>query len=203
MVEKEEKDYSDKFNIMVIGDEKVGKTTILKRYFDRTFNLERKKTIGVDFHYKDWTYKENKLTYNIKFWDTAGQEKFKTVGKSYFQRANGMIVVMSIDNRSSFDSIKMWINSVCEKSEKIIPIIIICNKIDLEDNKEVEYDEVKSLGAELSINVFFTSAKSGDNIDEVFEFIMNEVIKINTIETKRVSITLSKDRKKYVSCCKY
>ena len=161
---------ADKYNIMVIGDEKVGKTTVLERYFNRKFMPERKKTIGVEFYNKDYLDNKSKLQYKLKFWDTAGQEKFRSVTKNYYQRAHGMMITMAIDNRPSFENLKMWVNSVFENSGNTnMPLVVICNKCDLEDNREVENSEVENLCKEdfKGLKVFFTSAKNGTNIDEV------------------------------------
>lgn len=183
-----ESKYEDKFNIMVIGDEKVGKTTILERHFNRKFNSERKKTVGVEYYPKDYKDLKTELVYNIKFWDTAGQEKFRSVTKNYYQRAQGMIITMAIDNRESFNNLRMWVNSVLENSgNQNMPFVVVCNKMDLDENEKViQISEVEELCNDvhkdktLKLKYFFTSAKTGENIDEAFEYIMKEVIKFNS-----------------------
>lgn len=176
----EENKLADKFNIMVIGDEEVGKTTILERYFNRKFNSERKKTIGVEYYLKPYTHSQTNLNYNIKFWDTAGQERFQSVTKNYYQRAHGMIITMAINKRSSFTNLKMWINSIREgTSSTEIPLIVVCNKCDLEEEREVENSEIEKFCQEENIKTFFTSAKNGKNIDESFDSIINLVVKKN------------------------
>ena len=195
--------YLDKFNIMVIGDEKVGKTTLLERYFKGKFNSERKKTVGVEYYHKDYT-NNKKETYNIKFWDTAGQEKFRSVTKNYYQRAHGMIITMSVDYKTSFDNLLMWINSVKENSgNENLPIVICCNKIDLpEEEREVDLNEVSKVCTEehKNIKMFFTSAKNGNNINESFEYIIEKVIKENTVNNDK-NIDLNGDSQKQSRCC--
>ena len=195
--------YLDKFNIMVIGDEKVGKTTLLERYFKGKFNSERKKTVGVEYYHKDYT-NNKKETYNIKFWDTAGQEKFRSVTKNYYQRAHGMIITMSVDYKTSFDNLLMWINSVKENSgNENLPIVICCNKIDLpEEEREVDLNEVSKVCTEehKNIKMFFTSAKNGNNINESFEYIIEKVIKENTVNNDK-NIDLNGDTQKQSRCC--
>ena len=204
MVEKIE----DKFNIMVIGDEKVGKTTVLERHFNRKFNSERKKTIGVEYFNKEYTDEKSKLVYSLKFWDTAGQEKFRSVTKNYYQRAHGMIITMAIDNRSSFSNLKMWVNSVFENSgNSKMPLVILCNKIDLEDEREVKNSEVEELcnDESLKLKYFFTSAKTGANIDEAIEYIIKEVIRINTSpkqgDGKNVDLDKNNNGNTHSRCC--
>lgn len=195
--------YLDKFNIMVIGDEKVGKTTLLERYFKGKFNSERKKTVGVEYYHKDYT-NNKKETYNIKFWDTAGQEKFRSVTKNYYQRAHGMIITMSVDYKTSFDNLLMWINSVKENSgNENLPIVICCNKIDLpEEEREVDLNEVSKVCTEehKNIKMFFTSAKNGNNINESFEYIIEKVIKENTVNNDK-NVDLNSDTQKPSRCC--
>lgn len=168
---------TDKFNIMVIGDEEVGKTTILERYFNKKFNSERKKTIGLEYFLKTYTDPKTKNIYNIKFWDTAGQEKFHSVTKNYFQRADGMIITIAINKRSSFINLKKWINSVVDSGKADLPIIILVNKYDLESEREIENSEIEKFCSEESVKYFFTSAKDGLNIDESFDSILQDVIK--------------------------
>ena len=80
---------------------------------------------------------ENKK-YQIKIWDTAGQEKFAVMAKNYYKRAHGMIIACAINNRSTFDNLRIWLNSVKEKAESEIQIILIANKCDLEEEREVK-----------------------------------------------------------------
>lgn len=183
---------TDKFNIMVIGDEEVGKTTILERYFERKFYSDRKKTIGVEHYLKDYRDDKTHLLYNLKFWDTAGQEKFRAITKHYYQRANGMIVVLAINKRSSLSNLKIWINSIIENSSSKIPLVVICNKCDLEDERAFQNTEVERVCYEENLKVYFTSAKSGVNIDEAFEHIINVIIKES--QSKEIGLEDNKEK---------
>ena len=187
---------ADKYNIMIIGDEKVGKTTVLERYFNRKFMSERKKTIGLEFYCSDYIDSKTKLQYKLKFWDTAGQEKFRSVTKNYYQRAHGMMITMAVDNRPSFDNLKMWVNNVFENAtNKNMPLVIICNKCDLEEDKKVvkEHEVTNLCKEEINLRVFFTSAKNGTNIDEVFNYITEEVVKVNSFDNNRFSLIQNSD----------
>lgn len=200
-----EKQTVDKFNLMVIGDEEVGKTTILERYFNRKFNSERKKTIGVEYYLKNYTDPNSDLTYSIKFWDTAGQEKFRSVTKHYYQRAHGMLITMAINKRSSFTNLKMWINSIMENSSADMPLVILCNKYDLEESREVDNSDIENFCKDEKLKFFFTSAKNGLNIDEAFDYIITSVVKKNsTIEDKPKGKNLSQRNEENGSgsrCC--
>lgn len=195
---------NDKLNIMVIGDEEVGKTTILERYFHRKFNSERKKTIGVEYFSKTHRDSNSNISYNIKFWDTAGQERFHSITKNYFKRAQGMIITLAINKKSSFLNLKMWINSIIDGSSTTeIPIVVLCNKCDLEEEREVQNSEIEKFCKEEKLRFFYTSAKNGNNIDEAFEHILKEVVKKNienSVNDKSVFID-DKKEKSNKKCC--
>jgi small GTP-binding protein len=114
--------------------------------------------------------------FQVKIWDTAGQEKFAVIAKSYYQRAHGIILTCSITNRSSFNNIKNWLNSIKENTnEDSIQLIIIANKIDLENEREVKTEEISKKAKELNIEYYETSAKENINIDESFNKIIEKV----------------------------
>lgn len=173
-----EKKYEDKFNVMIIGDEKVGKTAILERFLKKTFLSERKQTIGIE-HY-DKVIRYNEKDFLFKVWDTAGQEKFRVMSRSYYQKAHGMILTCAINNRDSFNNLRIWLNALKESvgfDNNNIQLIIIANKIDLEGEREVQEDEIKQKADDLGIEYFETSAKTGKGIDEAFDTIFKKVYK--------------------------
>ena len=196
----EEKVSSNRFDIMIIGDEKVGKTTILERYFKREFNSERKKTIGIEKYPKKYTDPISLKTFDVVIWDTAGQERFKSVTKNYYRKADAMIITMAITNKSSFSNIKMWINSITENTTKPIPLVVFCNKYDLEDEREVSNYDIERFCSEENLKFFYTSAKDGHNIDTGFEYIFKEVCKA---EKKKilVDLSISGDDDSKSKCC--
>ena len=166
--------YEDKFNVMIIGDEKVGKTAILERFLKKTFLSERKQTIGIE-HY-DKTVKVNNKDYLFKVWDTAGQEKFRVMARSYYQKAHGMILSCAVNNRDSFSNLRVWLSNLKDTvGIESIQLIIIANKCDLEDEREVSTEEIKQKAAELGIEYFETSAKTGNSVDEAFDTIFKKV----------------------------
>lgn len=120
----------------------------------------------------------------IKIWDTAGQEKFATITKSFYQRAHGMIVACALDNRKSFTNLKSWLYSIKDNnSNENLPILIVVNKCDLEETREIRKDEVECLAREWKADFFETSAKEGINVDEAFDHIINKIYK--TTYTKK------------------
>ena len=143
----------------------------------------------------------------IKVWDTAGQEKFAVMAKSYYKRAHGMIIACAINNRGTFENLRTWLNSVRENAEAEIQIILIANKCDLEEEREIKKEEIKSKADELGIEFFETSARTNYNVDEAFDKIIQKVYKsvYDNPSDKPVGIVLDGSSKKASSgrrCCK-
>lgn len=178
-----EKESIEKLSIMIIGDEEVGKTTILERYLKGSFTSERKKTIGVEKYPLSYKDNDTNKSYLINFWDTAGQERFHTITKNYYQRANGMVITMAINKRNSFSNLKMWINSITENNSKKLPIVILCNKFDLESERQISNQEIEQFCNSENKKMYFTSAKTGFNIEPAFNFIINETVKTFEIDS--------------------
>jgi small GTP-binding protein len=169
------KKYEDKFNIMIIGDEKVGKTVILERFFHKIFITERKKTMGIE-HYDKVVIIDDK-EFLFKIWDTAGQEKFKVMSRSYYQMAHGMILACALNNRDSFYNLRVWFDTFKESvgEDNNIQIVIIANKSDLIDEKNITEEELKKKADEIGVEYFLTSAKTGENVEEAFDKIFKKV----------------------------
>jgi len=140
----------------------------------------------------------------IKIWDTAGQEKFASITKNYYQRAHGMIVTCALDNRKSFTNLKNWLYSIKENNtNNELPIVIVANKCDLDETREIRKEEIFCLSKEWNTNSFETSAKNGINVDEAFDYIINKIYK--SIYKKSESFNINEkttEGNKKVSCCK-
>jgi small GTP-binding protein len=130
----------------------------------------------VECYEKDKYIDNKKLL--IKIWDTAGQEKFAVMAKSYYQRAHGIIVACALDNKGSFYNLRNWLNSIKDNTaEESIQLIIIANKCDLTADREVQKSEIEAKAKEIKAEYFETSAKENINIDEAFNTIIEKVYK--------------------------
>ena len=163
------------YKILILGDATVGKTSILLRYIDNKFETDSLSTLGVDVKYKYVTLNNKKIRMNI--WDTAGQDRFKTIAKNYFKGANAVIFVFDVNHKNTIEKIKFWINSVKDNSSNDIIEVIVGNKIDIEGKREVTKEQMKSLGQDVNIETFETSAKTGEGINEVFNYLVTNLIK--------------------------
>ena len=139
----------------------------------KKFTHDRRQTLGVECYDKTKYIEDKKFL--IKIWDTAGQEKYAVMAKNYYQRAHGIILTCALDKRSSFFNLKNWLNSLKENTTQDIPVIIIANKKDLEDSREVSEEELKEKADELFVEYYETSAKDNIMIDDAFEKIIEKV----------------------------
>ena len=151
---------------IIIGDSSVGKSNILLRYINDKFNEEFQTTIGVEFGAKNVTV-DNKI-YRLQIWDTAGQETFRSITRSYYKSSVCCFVVYDITKKSSFENIKDWIDDCKRHAPKTIVLVLVGNKNDLKDIRQVSYEEGENYATKNGMLFFETSAKTGDNIDEIF-----------------------------------
>lgn len=112
--------------------------------------------------------------YLIKIWDTCGQERFRSLTTNYYRHADGIVLVLDVNEMSSFYNLKNWMNSVKENVNVSIPIVVIANKIDLE--RKVATREIKQFQKENKVQVYECSAKSGENTNDAFYYVIKEVI---------------------------
>ena len=175
-------------SILVLGNSSVGKSSIILRYTENKFSLNYVTTLGIDFKQKNIKLK-NEKEIRLKIFDTAGQERYKSVTLSFIKKADGILLVYDISNKSSFEAINQWINSLTDIGKENLPIILVGNKCDLSDDKrEVSKEEGNQKANEYFIPFYETSCKSGINIKEVFEQIIEEI----TCNDKRTSIRSTK-----------
>lgn len=163
------------FKIVLIGDCGTGKTCLVERFRSGTFIERHGSTIGVDFSMKTVLIDNKRV--KLQIWDTAGQERFRTITQSYYRSANGVIVVYDITKRSTFLSLQHWIEEVRKYSSSHILLILVGNKYDLANSREVEKEEVEALCRYLPevLEVVETSAKENTNIDSVFFYLASEL----------------------------
>ena len=163
-----------KFKLIVVGDQNTGKSSILNRFNTNNFDDNYHSTIGLDFSNKNITIHDQDV--RLILYDTAGQEKFRSLIPMYIREAQIILLVYDISNRRSFDNIPSWFSEVLNVKNDEAVFSLIGNKIDLSDKREVTYDEGKKLANEK--NMFFeeVSAKSGKNIMEFFNNTIFEAI---------------------------
>ena len=175
------KENADTMRVITLGESGVGKTSIIRRYIHNIFDENNLSTIGLNFSFKEVKLKNGK-SINIKLIDTAGQEKYKALAKSYFKNVDAVLFVFSLNNQDSFDNIKNWINLFNENhnGKEGIPMYLIGNKSDQE--REVQKEVIDEFIIENKYKYFETSAKENIGIDELFQELSEDLYKI-LIET--------------------
>ena len=200
------------YKIITLGDTGVGKTSIIDRYTKGIFEEDMLSTIGVYFSFKDLTL-EDGTKVKLKFIDTAGQEKYKSIAKSYYKNVQGVLFVFAFNNKNSFEHIEDWMECMKEKGEdnKDIPIFLVGNKNDVE-KKEIDENLIEDLKNKMGIdNYIETSAKNNIGIEELFnklaEIMYNKSKKYNGKKQKNIILEDStqkekdKNRRKKKKCC--
>lgn len=165
--------YDYVIKIVIIGDSSVGKTNILSRYHKDEFNIETRPTLGVAFATKLIINNNKKI--RMQIWDTAGQEKYKSITNSYYINAKGAIVVYDLCKRETFLNLDKWVNDVRSLAGNDVSIIIAGNKCDKLTEREVSYDEGFKKSIKLKTQYIETSALENFNISNTFEDVVNAV----------------------------
>ncbi|KAF9520621.1 hypothetical protein BS47DRAFT_1323701 [Hydnum rufescens UP504] len=153
--------------IVLLGDQSVGKTSLITRFMYDTFDNTYQATIGIDFLSKTM-YLEDR-TVRLQLWDTAGQERFRSLIPSYIRDSSVAIVVFDITNRASFLSTSKWIEDVRSERGNDVIIVLVGNKADLSDKRQVTLEEATAKSTELNILFMETSAKAGHNVKSLFK----------------------------------
>ena len=165
------------FKLILIGNSGVGKSCILQRYTKHTFEESYKCTIGVDFLMKSIII--NGQNVKLQLWDTAGQEKYKSMVSSYYRGANVALVVFDITSRPSFEALPIWIENYYKNGPEQKNIILIGNKKDMEDERKVSQEEAEKFSETNNMMYFETSAKEGENIDYVFNYAAEKLVEFS------------------------
>ena len=174
MSEKNGSENEDIICIMTLGNSSVGKTSFILRFTQNTYTDSYLATVGYDFKTKDIIIKGKK--YKLFLYDTAGQERYKSLAPNMIRKSDGIIIMYDITNYSSFDSVPEFIEKIKELKGDNFPVILIGNKIDKEEERLVSEDEGKSLAEQYGINFIEISNREGINIEEAGMNIVNRVI---------------------------
>lgn len=168
------KSYDLLFKLLLIGDSGVGKTCVLFRFSDDTFNTTFISTIGIDFKIKTVELQGKKI--KLQIWDTAGQERFHTITTSYYRGANGILLVYDITNPKSFDNISKWLRNINEHASEDVERMLIGNKCDMEEKRLISKERGEKVAEENGIKFYETSAKENVNIEHAFITLAEDIL---------------------------
>ena len=166
-------DYLLKF--IIIGDDVVGKSNLLSHYVHGQFKPEYQSTIGVEFGAKNVVIRNK--TYRIQIWDAGGRESLRKITRTYFKNTVCALVVYDISNRNSFNNVSSWIEDCRYNSPKTIFMVLVGNKSDLADKRQVSTEEGRELAEKYEMKFYETSAKIGENVNDIFYDSVDEIAK--------------------------
>ena len=181
IINEELAQYDVSFKIIIIGDSFVGKSCLTIKAAKNVFENYYTSTVGFEFF--SMLYKINSKIIRLQIWDTCGQEEYRSLIQNFYRNASLAILVYSIDKRTSFENLEVWLNEIKGRGSPDVKIFLVGNKIDLSENREVSIEEGQKFYEDHKLNLFIeTSAKSGENVQELF---------------KKVAIALNKDHLLY------
>jgi len=157
---------TQKFKLVFLGDQSVGKTSVITRFMYDSYDSTYQATIGIDFLSKTM-YLEDR-TVRLQLWDTAGQERFRSLIPSYIRDSSVAVVVYDVSNRKSFENVSKWIDDVRTERGQNVIVVLVGNKTDLEEERQVTAQEAEARAQELDVMWIETSAKTGSNIKGLF-----------------------------------
>ena len=202
--EEEAEDDYNLYKILLLGDTSVGKSCLLLRFCDNSFQEAHLTTIGLDFRLKTINLKDDRKV-KIQIWDTAGEDRFRSITRNYYKGAKGILLIFDVTEKETFTHVRDWIERIHEESPEGITICLVGNKIDMNESRVISNEEGKKIADEFKIPYFETSAKSNIGVEEVFTYLVKEVDTIYMNEHKeevgRKTVLNQKTKNKKKKCC--
>ena len=171
-------DYDYTLKVMLLGEESSQKTALTHQYVSGYFAEDLKLTIGVDFYSKTVNFEEQKV--KMQIWDFGGEERFRFLLSQYCRGADGAIFLYDITNRNTLNHLSDWIQIMRENAGDI-PIVLAGNKLDLEESRNISYDEGLQVSRDSNLSGFLeVSGKTGENVEELFNLVLHSMIQTYT-----------------------
>ena len=189
--------------VTLIGESSVGKTSIINRYTKNAFTNELESTLGANYSQRKITLHGKKIRMDL--WDTAGQEKYRAIGRHFYKESYIVCLVYDISNHDSFEKLKtIWYPELKEHGEKLKILAVVGNKIDKYLEEEVKEEESKLFSQEINAIDKRTSAMEGTNIEELFNLLVEKYltdIANLVIEKENIKINNEEIKEKKKGCC--
>jgi len=185
--------------VILIGDSGVGKSALLMRFSEDTFSQSFINTVGIDFKIKTMIVDDKKV--KLQIYDTAGQERFRTITAAYYRGAQGVMLVYDVTDPQSFKNVRDWTAGMLEHvDQNVCKMIVVGNKCDLEDKKEVTEAKGHMLADEFGFKFIETSAKNGLRVDDAFMILVRDIksrieSEAPKKESSKVDLTTTADEK--------
>ena len=169
-----DKNFDLSLKILMVGESNVGKSCLMLKYVNDMFSSTFITTIGIDFKYKYINIDDKRI--KLQIWDTAGQERFRSITASYFRNAHGAVLVYDVTNRISFERVQHWLENLHKAGLKSTSIALVANKVDME-KQAVTLMEGRALANKFDLIFYEASAKTGYNVDRLFETLTRSICK--------------------------
>ena len=184
--------------IVLLGDSGVGKTSIVTRYVSGTVLENVKPTVGAAFVTKDVIIQKN--TVELLIWDTAGQEVYRGLAPIYYRNARIAIIVFDVTNSTSFDSVNYWIGELKSNVSENVVILVCANKIDLNEKRIIDQNQIDILIKKNNVLYAETSAKENIGIDKLFQDLISKITEIDLVAENEKDKTDLREAKPNVGC---
>ncbi|KAJ5077383.1 ras family-domain-containing protein [Anaeramoeba ignava] len=195
MEKEEEKEYDLLFKILLVGFFEVGKTQILSKFCDNQFTEEYMRTLGAALKMK--TIEIDSTRIQLQLWDITIPERFRLISPMYYRGAQGIFLVYDITNKESFENINnYWLKEIKEYTNENVEMILIGNKCDLEEKREISKEKGKELADELNIPFYEVSAKNNINIDNIFIELTRNIFENLDEDENMIKYTIQNDFQK-------
>ncbi|KAM8988144.1 ras-related protein Rab-44 [Ara ararauna] len=186
------------YNVLFVGDSHVGKTSFLYRLHANTFNPHLTATVGLDYQVKNFVV-DNKC-FALRLWDSAGQERYHSITKQFFRKADGVVLMYDITSEYSFLDVQYWLSCIQEGAEDGVSILLLGNKTDCAAERQVPMEQGERLAKEHQLMFYECSAASGHNISESMVSLIR-LLKANEDKLKNKAEEVPKQPQKKKSCC--
>ena len=196
--------------INVLGATNVGKTSLIQQYTNQYYETNTLSTIGYEFKMKNIKIKIDNIEKNVKLkiWDTSGQDIYFEQALITIKNCLGSLIVYDVSDKKSFQLVDKYLDNVySKKDKKKFPIILIGNKCDLNEEREVSFEEGKKKADSYQIDFYETSAKNNINVENVFKYLTDKIVQMNQneflvgIDVNHFELKNNKDEKKKGNCC--
>ncbi|NWR45476.1 RAB44 protein, partial [Regulus satrapa] len=186
------------YNVLFVGDSHVGKTSFLYRLQADTFNPRLAATVGLDYQIKSLVVDNKRFA--LRLWDSAGQERYRSMTKQFFRKADGVVLMYDITSQYSFSDVRYWLSCIQEAAEDGVAVLLLGNKTDCAAQREVPAEEGERLAKEHQLMFYECSAASGHNVlDSMVSFI--RLLKVREDELKNKAEEVPKAPQKKKGCC--
>ena len=175
------------YKIVIVGRSAVGKSSLLLRFTDDRFVEDYLTTIGVDFKFR--SLKLNNENFKLQIWDTAGQEKYQTITKTFYKDAQAIVLVYDLTSRASYEEAKnVWLEEARKNGDLNAVYLLIGNKSDIQGKLEVPVEEVNKFAKDQGLLSFQCSAKTGENVETAFFELTKQIYKKSQKDGEEVKI---------------